>query len=98
MKLSKVLVSPVVSSLLTVAAYAAFPTFPQQTIELPPLTLAENAKACLRPFERSTSGAPAHIVIPERRIVSSDKFVVSPLAGVDYKMLIKKPILPWTIS
>ncbi len=91
MKLSKNFLSAFVSSLLTVAASAAMPTFPQQTMELPPLTLTANAKASLHPFDQSASAAPTRIVIPERPIVSSDKFVISPFAGVDYKLLIKHP-------
>ncbi len=91
MKLSKVFLSSVVLNLLAVAASAALPAFSQQTIGLPPLTLLENAKANLHLFERSPSIAPTPDAISERRVLHSDKFVVSPATGVDYKLLIKHP-------
>ena len=91
MKLSNVFLFPVISILLPLGASAAVPIFSPQTIELPPLTLRENTKASLHQFEGHASAAPAPIVIPERRVVSSDHFVISPRDGVDYKLLIKHP-------
>ncbi|HEY4246536.1 MAG TPA: hypothetical protein VGM64_06740 [Lacunisphaera sp.] len=91
MRLFKTFLFPVVSSLLTVAASAALPIFSPQTIALPPLTLKENAKASLHPFEGHAPAASAPVIVPERQIVSLDKFIITPRGGIDYKLLIKHP-------
>ena len=91
MKLPQIFLFAAVSSVLPIAVSAALPAFSEQTIELPPLTLRENAKGSLHPFGRSETAAPVRVIIPGRPTVSADKFVFRPPAGVDYKLRIKHP-------
>jgi hypothetical protein len=90
MKIPQIFLFAVGSSLPAISASAALPAF-SQTINLPPLKLAENAKGNLQPFEKSEPAAPAPLIIPQRSVVRADKFTFSPPAGVDYKLLIKHP-------